>query len=121
MVARRACIAAVVMATAAVAIFGAAGATGARATGTGAICKTFTASGLKVEWSVIGNVTCARAKPWLVKLLADRGKPDVRSALKNGPKGFKCMGTYDGKGRPSAGACYTGTAAFPKNGFQWFG
>ena len=121
MVARRACIAAVVVATSVVAIFGAPGATGARATGTAAICKTLSASGLKVQWSVIGNVTCTKAKPWLVKLLGDRGKPDVKSVLKNAPKGFKCTATNDAKGRPSAGACYTGTLAFPKNGFQWFG
>ena len=121
MIASRACLAAVVVATAIVAIFGAGAATGARASGTAAVCKSFSASGLKkVEWSVIGNVTCAKAKPWLVKILAYHGKPDVKVVLKNGPKGFKCQATTDGKGRPSAGACYTGTVAFPKNGFQWF-
>ena len=121
MITHRACIAAAVAATAVVAIFGAGAATGARATRTAAVCKTFSTSGLKVEWSVIGNVTCTKAKPWLVKLLAEHGKPDVKVALKNAPKGFKCSATNDGKGRPSAGACYTGTVAFPKNGFQWFG
>ena len=120
MIASRAC-AAVLVATAIVAIFGAGVATGAPASGTAAVCKSFSASGLKnVEWSVIGNVTCAQAKPWLAKLLADHGKPDVKVVLKNGPKGFKCSATNDGKGRPSAGACYTGTVAYPKNGFQWF-
>ena len=121
MIARRVCIAVIVVATAVVAIFGAGGAAGARVAETAAVCKAFSASGLKLEWSVIGNVTCEKAKPWLVKLLADRGKPDVKSVLKNDPKGFKCSATNDAKGRPSAGACYTGTVAFPKNGFQWFG
>jgi len=119
--ASRACIAAVMVVTAIVATFGAGAATGARASGTAAVCKSFSASGLKnVEWSVVGNVTCAKAKTWLVKLLSDHGKPDVKVVLKNGPKGFKCSATDNGKGRPSAGACYTGTVAFPKNGFQWF-
>jgi len=110
---------AVVVATAVVAIFGAGAATGARATGTAAVCKTFLTSGLKPQWSVIGNVTCAKAKPWLVKLLADHGKPGVKVVLKNGPKGFKCSAVDDAKGRPAVGSCYTGTIAFPKNGFQW--
>lgn len=121
MVASRASVAAVVVATAIVAVFGGA-TTAAPASGTAAVCKSFSASGLKkIQWSVIGNVTCGKAKPWLVKLLAYHGKPDVKVVLKDGPKGFKCSATTDGKGRPSAGACYTGTVAFPKNGFQWFG
>ena len=120
MIASRACIApAVVVATAAVAIFGTGAATGARATRTAAVCKTFSTSGLKPEWSAIGNVTCAKAKPWLVKLLADHGKPGVKVVLKNGPTGFKCSAVDDAKGRPAVGSCYTGTIAFPKNGFQW--
>jgi hypothetical protein len=118
-IAHHARIAAVVVATAVVAIFGAGAATGGRATGTGAVCKTFATSGLKPRWSVIGNVTCAKAKPWLVKLLADRGKPGVKVVLKNGPRGFKCSAVDDAKGRPAVGSCYTGTIAFPKNGFQW--
>jgi hypothetical protein len=118
-IAHHARIAAVVVATAVVAIFGAGAATGARATGTAAVCKTFTTSGLRPKWSVIGNVTCAKAKPWLVKLLADHGKPGVKVVLKNGPKGFKCSAFDDAKGRPAVGSCYTGTIAFPKNGFQW--
>jgi len=120
-IAVRGFIAVVLVATAIAAIFGAGAATGARTSGTAAVCKSFSTSGLKVEWSAIGNVTCKKAKPWLVTLLADHGKPDVKVALKNGPKGFKCFATDDGKGRPSAGACYTGTIAYPGNGFQWFG
>ena len=96
-------------------------ATGARAAASAAVCKTYSASGLKVQWSVIGTVTCAKAKPWLTTLLADRGRPGVKVVLKNAPRGFKCSATDDSKGRPFAGACYTGTLAFPKNGFQWFG
>lgn len=115
----RACIAAVVVAIAVVATFGAGAATGARATGAAAVCKTFSSSGLKPKWSVIGNVTCANAKLWLVKLLADRGRPDVKVVLKNGPAGFKCSAFDDARGRPAVGSCYTGTIAFPKNGFQW--
>ena len=87
----------------------------------GSVCKSFSASGLKYQWSVIGTVTCSQAKAWLLKLLADHGTPGARITLKNGPTGFHCSATADSKGRQSAGACYTGTLAFPKNGFQWFG
>jgi len=87
----------------------------------GAVCKSTTVSGLKVNWSVIGNVTCSKAKPWLTALLAQHGKPDAKIVFKGTPKGFKCSATGDAKGRPSAGACYTGTLAHPNNGFQWFG
>jgi hypothetical protein len=111
-----ACIAAVVVVTA---TFGAGAATGARATGAAAVCKTFSTSGLKPRWSVIGTVTCAQAKPWLVKLLADHGRPGVKVVLENGPRGFKCSAVDDAKGRPAVGSCYTGTIAFPRNGFQW--
>jgi hypothetical protein len=119
MTGHRACIVAVVVAAGVVAMFGAGAASGARATGSGAVCTTFSTSGLKPKWSVIGNMTCAKAKPWLVKLLAERGKPSASVVLKHGPKGFKCSAFDDRRGRPAVGACYTGTAAFPKNGFQW--
>ena len=95
--------------------------TGAGATRAGAICKTFTASGLKIEWSVIGNMTCSKAKPYLVKFLAHRGKPDVKVVPTGAPRGYKCSATDDAKGRPAVGACYTGTLKFPTNAFQWFG
>jgi len=119
--ARRAWMGAAVVAIVVAATFGAA--TEARAApAAGAICKSFSLAGLKYQWSVIGNVTCNQAKPWLLKLLADRvHKPDTKVALGNGPKGFHCYATGDSKGRPSAGSCYTGTLAFPNNGFQWFG
>lgn len=98
------------------------GVTSARAAPTGgAVCKSFSASGLKLRWSVIGSVSCSQAKPWLVKILADRGKAGAKASIKNAPRGFHCFATDDSKGRPSAGACYTGTIQFPTNGFQWFG
>jgi hypothetical protein len=111
---------AVAVAVVAVGVSGAGTVAQAAPTG-GAVCKSFSASGLKLQWSVIGNVTCSRAKPWLVKILAHRGKPGAKAIIKNRPKGFHCSATDDAKGRPFAGACYTGTLAFPNNGFQWFG
>jgi hypothetical protein len=95
--------------------------TGAGAARAAGVCKTFSASGLKIEWSAIGTMTCSKAKPYLVKWLGHRGKPHVKVVLTGGPKGYKCSAVDDAKGRASVGACYTGTAAFPKNGFQWFG
>jgi hypothetical protein len=76
---------------------------------------------VKVQWSVIGNVTCSKATPWLVKILGKHGAPDAAAKITNAPRGFHCRATDNKKGVPSAGACYTGTIAFPKNGFQWFG
>jgi hypothetical protein len=109
-----------VVAAVAVGVFGAV--TSARAAPTkGAVCKSFSASGLKLKWSVVGNVSCSQAKRWLVKILADHGKPGAKAVIKNAPKGFHCSATNDSKGRPSVGFCYTGTPAFPKNGFQWLG
>jgi len=114
------CFVASVFAVVALGVFG--GLTSARAAPTaGAVCKSFSASGLKLRWSVIGNVSCSQAKPWLVKILADRGKPGAKAVIKNAPRGFHCSATDDSKGRPFAGACYTGTIQFPKNAFQWFG
>jgi hypothetical protein len=119
-VARRALTRVALLAILAVAAFAAA-TEGHAAPSAGSVCMSFSLSGLKYEWSVIGSVTCSQAKPWLLKLLAEQGTPDVRAALKNGPRGFHCLATADSKGRPSAGPCYTGTPRFPKNGFQWFG
>ncbi|HEY2372280.1 MAG TPA: hypothetical protein VGH82_07000 [Gaiellaceae bacterium] len=116
---RRMCVTVAVIATVSAAAFGTT--TVAGAARTAAICKTFSASGLKIEWSAIGTMTCSKAKPYLVKFLAHRGKPDVKAVLTGGPRGFKCSATDDAKGRPAVGACYTGTLAFPKNGFQWLG
>ena len=110
----------VVVAVGCAGVFGTVATARAAPTG-GAVCKSFSASGLKLQWSVIGNVTCTQAKPWLVKILADHGKPGAKAVIKNAPKGFHCLATNDSKGRPAAGGCYTGTPAFPKNGFQWLG
>jgi hypothetical protein len=115
--ARGACVSAVVLTIMATALC--VGTTGRATPNAGAVCKSFSVSGSKVLWSAIGNVTCAEAKPWLLKLLADHGKPGARVVLNNGPKGFHCTASDDSKGRPAAGSCYTGTIAFPKNGFQW--
>src|SRR5262245_15678898 len=72
------------------AMFG--GATDGRAVPTaGEVCKSFSVSGSKVLWSAIGKVKCTEGKPWLLKLLADRGKPGVRVVLTNGPKGFSLL------------------------------
>jgi hypothetical protein len=117
---RRMCVTVAVIATVSAAAFGTTTGAGAART-SGMVCKTFSASGLKIEWSAIGTMTCSKAKPYLVKFLAHRGKPDVRVVLTGAPRGYKCSATDDAKGRPAVGACYTGTLAFPKNGFQWLG
>jgi hypothetical protein len=93
----------------------------AHAAPTAGICRSFSVTGAgKVEWSVIGNVTCQEAKPWLLKILAKHGAPDAQAKVTNGPRGFHCLATNNAKGVPSAGGCYTGTIKFPKNAFQWF-
>lgn len=120
MMSHRICATVAVIATVSAAAFGTT--TGAGAARTAGICKAFSASGLtKIEWSAIGSMTCSKAKPYLVKFLAHRGKPGVKVVLTGGPRGYKCSAVDDAKGRPAVGACYTGTAAFPKNGFQWLG
>jgi hypothetical protein len=107
---------------AAVAIAAGTAATDGNAASTAAICKSFTVSGAgKIQWSAIGNVSCRQAKPWLLKILGKHGAPDAQAKITNGPTGFHCRATDDAKGIPSAGACYTGTLKYPKNGFQWFG
>lgn len=96
--------------------------TGAQAAPAAGICKSFSVSGAgKIQWSVIGNVTCQEAKPWLLKILGKHGAADAQAKVTNGPTGFHCRATNNAKGIPSAGACYTGTIKFPKNAFQWFG
>lgn len=118
--ARRAWTLVAVVATLVVSIAG----TAAEAQGAptaGSVCRSFSVSGLKYQWSVIGSVTCSQAKPWLLKLLAVHGTPGKQVAFKNSPRGFHCRATADPKGRPSVGACYTGTIAYPNNGFQWLG
>jgi len=98
------------------------GTTAAHAAPSAAICRSFSVTGAgKIQWSVIGNVTCGQAKPWLTKILAKHGTPDAQAKITNAPTGFHCRATTNAKGIPSVGSCYTGTIKFPKNGFQWFG
>jgi hypothetical protein len=93
----------------------------AHAAQSAAICKSLSVSGAgRIQWSVIGNVSCQEAKPWLVKILGKHGAPGAPAKIAP-PKGFHCRATNNKKGIPSVGACYTGTIQFPKNGFQWFG
>jgi hypothetical protein len=107
---------------AAVAIAAFAATTVAHAAPTAGICRSFSVAGAaKIQWSVIGNVTCQEAKPWLVKILGKHGAPAAQASVTNGPTGFHCRATNNAKGVPSVGACYTGTLKFPKNAFQWFG
>jgi hypothetical protein len=95
---------------------------GTHAAPTAGICKSFAVSGAgKIQWSVIGDVTCQEAKPWLLKILGKHGAPSAQAKVTNAPTGFHCRATNNTKGIPSAGACYTGTIKFPKNAFQWFG
>ena len=111
-----------VAATIAVAIVALAGSTTAHAAPAAAICTPFSVSGAgKIQWSVIGNMTCQEAKAWLLTILRKHGARDAQATVTNGPTGFHCRATDNAKGIPSAGACYTGTIKFPKNGFQWFG
>ena len=98
-----------------------AAATAAQAAPTAARCTALSASGAgKIQWSVIGNVSCQEAKPWLKAILSKKGAPDAQAKVTS-PKGFHCRATNNQNGIPSAGACYTGTISFPKNAFQWFG
>jgi hypothetical protein len=109
-------------AIAAVAVAALTATTVSHAAPTAGICRPVSVSGAaKVQWSVIGNVTCQEAKPWLVKILGKHGAPDAQAKITNGPTGFHCRATNNAKGVPSAGACFTGTLKFPTNAFQWFG
>jgi hypothetical protein len=99
-----------------------AGSTGSMAAASGgAVCKPLSTAGLKLQWSVIGTVTCSQAKPWLAKIVNQHGKPNAKAVITTAPKGFHCSASDDSKGRPAVGGCYTGTVKFPNNGFQWLG
>jgi hypothetical protein len=89
----------------------------------GQLCKPFKLAGLTYRWETVGSGwTCASAKPWVVKLSADRVRSSGSNVpLTNGPKGFHCYATLTHKGRASGGLCYKGTLAFPKSGFTWNG
>jgi hypothetical protein len=86
-------------------------------------CKPFTKDGVKIQWSTVGTgFTCASAKATVMKLSSEHFTPtDKKVKLTGGPKGYHCFGTPDHTGRTTIGACYLGTVAFPKSGFQWFG
>ena len=76
-------------------------------------------SGNKYTSEAVGSVSCKQAASWIKKLSADKAKASG-AKLKNGPKGYHCSAAeLDKHGYVEAGTCYTGTAAYPKNGFTW--
>lgn len=85
------------------------------------ICPTFTKSGVKYQWEVIGNVTCTKAKVWILNMLAAHvaGQSYVHEKIPGSPKGFHCYATLVQKHQARDGICYTGTLAYPNNGFTW--
>jgi hypothetical protein len=86
----------------------------------GKTCPTFSASGSKYTVITYGSTACKTAQSWLPKLDADKDpKPYGFFTLQNGPKGFHCMANRALNGPAASGECYSGTLAFPKNGFQW--
>jgi hypothetical protein len=98
-----------------------AAATAAPAAG-GGICPTFKVGSVSYQWETVGNVTCAKAKKWVVKLIHTHVAPTGnRVVLHTGPKGFHCFATLEAKGQVTGGVCYTHTLAFPGNGFTWNG
>jgi hypothetical protein len=89
---------------------------------TGQTCPTFSGSGLKYLVITYKSTTCATAKAWLPKLIADKDPKAYGSfPLHNGPKGDTCVAVRALSGRAAQGECYTGTLAFPHSGFQWAG
>jgi hypothetical protein len=87
------------------------------------VCKTFTKDGASFHWSTVGSgFTCGSAKHYVEKLSSEHFPQKGKLVnLTGGPKGYHCKGTTDDTGRATAGACYLGTLAFPKSGFQWLG
>jgi hypothetical protein len=98
-----------------------AGSSPAGAAPAGQLCSTLTALGLKLEWATVGTgFTCASAKTWIVKLIAETVKPAGGEVpLANGPTGFHCYATFEVKGHPSDGFCDKGKLASPSSGFSW--
>ena len=84
-------------------------------------CPAFRQSGVKYQAVVIGNVTCANAKGWLLKMLTARvfGQSFVHEPIPGAPKGFHCFTSVVKNHVAHDGICYTGTFAYPKNGFTW--
>jgi hypothetical protein len=95
----------------------------AGATRSGQICPAFRSLKLKVQWETVGEgYTCTSAKPWVLKLIADKVKKSPGNVpLRNGPKGLHCFATLETKGHASVGVCYKGTLAYPGSGFTWNG
>jgi len=85
------------------------------------ICPTFTHAGVKYKGEVIGNVTCSNAKSRIVKMLSAHvpGRSYVNEPIPGAPKGFRCNTTLVQNHQARDGICYTGTLAYPKNGFTW--
>jgi hypothetical protein len=89
----------------------------------GQVCQSFKLRGLTFKWETVGSGwTCSSAKPWIVKLSADRVHvTGTNVPLANGPRGYHCVATpFSRGGRATGGACLKGTFAFPKSGFSWF-
>lgn len=87
------------------------------------VCSTLTVNGKSFKWSTVGTgFTCGSAKKYVAKL-SDEHFPQKGKSVKltGGPKGYHCTGFTDDTGRATVGACYLGTVAFPKSGFQWLG
>jgi len=99
----------------------AATATAEAASSANQICSTFTKSGVKYKGEVIGNVTCTKAKAWILNMLAAHvgGRSYVHEKIPGSPKGFHCYATFVQRHQARDGICYTGTLAYPNNGFTW--
>jgi hypothetical protein len=87
------------------------------------VCASFTKNGTTFRWSTVGTgFTCASAKAMVEKLSSEHfSQTGKQVKLTGGPKHYHCVGTTDENGRATVGACYLGTLAFPKSGFQWLG
>jgi hypothetical protein len=97
--------------------------TAVRATSSGQLCPSFSKGGFKYQWETAGTGwTCASAKPWVLKMIADHVRPRVGLVpLKNGPKSLHCFAVSEQKGYVTGGVCYRHTLAFPRSGFTWNG
>ena len=87
-----------------------------------ALCQNFKQGRLTFFSETLGtHWSCSAAKTWIVKLTKDKIRHSSSNVpLSNGPKGYHCFATPDSQGgRATSGACFTGTIAFPGNGFAW--
>lgn len=85
------------------------------------ICPTFKKAGVKYLGEVIGNVTCPKAKAWILNMLAAHvpGQSYVHEKIPGSPRGFHCYTSLVKNHQARDGICYTGTLAYPNNGFTW--